>query len=177
MKKHNKRVFNTQLFGSATKGKDIVYLLRLKSEQATENGAILAYTTNNNRNVSSGVGSSMTKDGPVATPGNTEETLSLTAYLSSGDEMADKLEAAIKESATIEVWEADLSQPQSQGKYAGTYWEALLSSFAKASPADSLVELSLEIVLEGGGKKGNVTVTDEQREEAYEFLDTTPTGV
>ena len=38
------------------------------------------------------------------------------------------------------------------------------------------MEVSTEYVLEGGGKTGDVTVTDEQRAEAYEFKDTLAEG-
>ena len=74
-----KRKFNIQLFtedGGTVVGSDIVYLLRVKKDAATEDGVILAFTTQNNRSLSSGVGTTQTKDGPVATPGTVEETLS-----------------------------------------------------------------------------------------------------
>ena len=174
-----KRKFNIQLFtedGGTVAGSDIVYLLRVKKDAATENGVILAFTTQNNRSLSSGVGTTQTKDGPVATPGTVEETLSVTSYFKKGDAMVSKLEEALKEGDVMEIWEADLSQPKTGNKYAGRYWEGRISSWALSSPADGLVEVSTEYVLEGGGKTGDVTVTDEQRAEAYEFKDTLAEG-
>ena len=107
-----KRKFNIQLFtedGGTVVGSDIVYLLRVKKDAATENGVILAFTTQNNRSLSSGVGTTQTKDGPVATPGTVEETLSVTSYLKKGDAMVSKLEEALKDGDVMEIWEADLS--------------------------------------------------------------------
>lgn len=159
-------------------GKKIVYLLRVKEEQATENGVILAFTTQNSRSLSSGVGTAQTKDGAVATPGTVEETLSVTSYFAKGDEMAEKLEEALKEGKVMEIWEADLERPaeNEDGKYKGQYWEGRISSWSLSTPAEGLSELSTEFVLEGGGKKGNVTVDDSMKADAYEFLDAIATG-
>ena len=173
-----KKGFDIQIFANngTVAGSDIVYLLRVKEEEATENGVILAYTTQNSRSLSSGVGTAQTKDGPVATPGTVEETLSVTSYFAKGDPMVGKLEEALKGNKIMEVWEADLSQPKTGNKYAGRYWEGRISSWGLSSPADGLVEVSTEYVLEGGGKTGDVTVSDEQKAEAYAFRDTLATG-
>ena len=159
-------------------GSKLVYLLRVKEDQASEDGWVLAFTTQNSRSISSGVGTTQTKDGPVATPGTVEETLSTTSYFTPDDEKADKLEEAIKQGKTMEIWEADLSRPaeNADGKYKGEYWEGRISSWGVSSPADGLIELTTEYVLEGGGKKGNVTVSDEMKAEAYEFIDTLATN-
>ena len=172
------RKFNLQRFsGEGTVvGSDIVYLLRVKKDATIDAGTILAYTTSNNRSLSSGVGTTQTKDGPVATPGTVEETLSVTSYFKKADPMIANLEKALKDGEIMEIWEADLSQPTTGNKYKGTYWEGRISSWGLSSPADGLVEVSTEYVLEGGGKTGDVTVTDEQRAQAYEFRDTLATG-
>ena len=162
---------------NTTEGKKIVYLFRVKEEQATADGVMLAFTTQDGRSLSNGVGTAQTKDGPVATPGTVEETLSLTSYLKKGDPMVEKLEAALKENKVMEIWEANLDEPAAEdGKYKGQYWEGRVSSWGISNPADGLVELSTEYVLEGGGKKGDVTVSDEMKADAYEFLDTLATG-
>lgn len=160
----------------AVEGSKIIYLLRVKEDQATTAGMVLAYTTQNSRSISSGVSTTQTKDGSVTTPGTVEETLSVTSYLSQADPMVEKLETALKEGKTMEIWEADLSQPTTGNKYKGKYWEGRISSWGLNTNADGLAELSTEYTLEGGGRSGNVTVTEEQQEEAYAFLDTVATG-
>lgn len=171
--------FNIQLFADDTKtveGSKIVYLLRVKEDQASEDAGIIAYTTSNSRSVSNGVGTTQTKDGAVVTPGTVEETLSVTAFFAPTDERITKMENALKNNKVIEIWEADLALPKGSTKYAGTYREGRISSWSLDSPSDGLAELSMEFSLEGGGKTGDVTVSDSQKAEAYAFKDTTKTG-
>lgn len=165
----------------AVQGKKIVYLYRLLEEAATEDGANMALVTENGRSVSKDADSTATKDGSIRTPGVAEIEITATAILAKDDVLIGKLEQAMLNDKTIEVWEANLDQPASgsgnANKFAGTYYQGYLTSFSKSSPSDGFVECSMTFGLSGNGASGNVTVTAEQQEAAvYTFADTLHTG-
>lgn len=171
--------FDLQLFAEAVQGKKIVYLYRIKSEAATEDGTLLAFTTENGRNKSKDADSTATKDGPIRTPGTAEEEITATSILAKGDEMIDKLEDAMDDDELIEIWEANLAEPASTGnnKFKGKYFQGYLTEFETTSSAEDYVECSLTFGINGTGKRGDVTVTVEQQELAdYVFTDTQKTG-
>lgn len=168
-----------QLFAEAVQGKKIVYLYRIKKDAVTENGTLLAFTTENGRSKSKDADSTATKDGSIRTPGTTEVEISATSILSKGDKMIDKLEDAMDEDELIEIWEANLAEPATGGdnKFKGMYFQGYLTSFEKNSSAEDFVECSLTFGVNGSGKRGDVTVTVEQQEIAdYVFADTQKTG-
>lgn len=170
---------NLQLFAEAVQGKKIVYLYRIKSEAATANGTLLAFTTENGRSKSKDADSTATKDGNIRTPGTAEVEITATSILAKGDEMIDKLEDAMDNDELIEIWEANLAEPASGGdnKFAGMYFQGYLTSFEKNSSAEDFVECSLTFGVNGSGKRGDVTVTVDQQEVAdYAFADTQKTG-
>lgn len=168
-----------QLFAEAVQGKKIVYLYRIKKDAATENGTLLAFTTENGRSKSKDADSTATKDGSIRTPGTAEVEITATSILSKGDKMIDKLEDAMDGDELIEIWEANLSEPAESGndKFKGMYFQGYLTSFEKNSSAEDFVECSLTFGVNGSGKRGDVTVTVEQQEIAdYVFADTQKTG-
>jgi len=174
-----KHFMDLQLFAEAVQGKKMVYLFRIASEQATENGTILAYTTENGRTKSKDADSTATKDGSIRTPGTAEEEITATTILAVGDTMLDKLEAAMDNDGLIEAWEANLSEPISgtTDQFKGKYFQGYLTSFDTTSSAEDYVEKSITFGVNGVGKSGNVTVTTAQQEIAdYAFKDTPATG-
>lgn len=167
---------NLQMFAEAVAGKKIVYLYRILKDAATDNGAIIAFTTENGRTKSKDADTTATKDGSIRTPGAAEVEITATSVLSKGDEMVDKLEDAMDNDDLIEIWEANLEEPAESGenKFKGIYFQGYLTELEKTSNAEDMVEVSLTFGINGSGKRGDVTVSTEQQEMAsYVFTDTT----
>lgn len=169
---------NLQLFAEAVQGKKIVYLYRIKSKAATNDGTLLAFTTENGRSKSKDADSTATKDGSIRTPGTTEVEISATSILAKGDTMVDALEDAMDNDELIEIWEANLLEKgTTENTFKGTYFQGYLTSFEKNSSAEDFTEISLTFGINGSGKRGEVTVTVDQQEIAdYVFTDTQKTG-
>lgn len=170
--------FDLQIFAEAVQGKKLVYLYRVKDEAATVDGAMLAFTTENGRTKSKDGDTTVTKDGSIRTPGAVEQEITATSILAKGDKMIDKLEEAMDNDKLIEIWEANLAEPATDGnKFAGRYFQGYLTEMEKTSSAEDYVEVSLTFGINGVGAKGDVTVTAEQQEIAnYVFTDTAKTG-
>ena len=165
-------MLDLQLFGNeAVQGKKIVYLYRILSEAPTQSGTALAFTTENGRTKS-------TKDGSIRTPGAAEVEITATSILKKGDELINKLEKALDDDALIEIWEANLAEPAEAGnnKFKGTYFQGYLTEIEYTANADEFVEVSLTFGINGTGADGDVTVTTQQQEQAYAFVDTPKTG-
>ena len=170
---------NLQLFAEAVQGKNIVYLYRIKSEAAQQDGVALAFTTENERTKSKDGDSTVTKDGSIRTPGAIEQEITATSILAKGDKLVGKLEDALDSDELIEIWEANLSEPAAGGnnKFAGRYFQGYLTEVSLSSSAEDHVEVSLTFAINGKGAKGDVTVSAEQQEIAnYVFTDTAKTG-
>lgn len=167
-----------QLFAEAVSGKKIMYLYRIASEEASEDGTTLAFTTENGRSKSKDADSTATKDGSIRTPGTAEVEITATSILAKGDEMIDKLEDAMDKDELIEIWEANLAEPGTgDNKFKGMYFQGYLTEFEKNSSAEDYVECSLTFGINGSGQRGDVTVTvDQQEVAAYVFKDTQKTG-
>lgn len=186
-KKRNKPDFretgeiDLQLFAEAISGRRIIYLYRLLSEAAEQAATRLAFATENGRTKSKDADSTATKDGSIRTPGTAEVEITSTSVLSKGDTMIDKLEDAMDSDELIEIWEVNLDEPASGGgagtKFKGMYFQGYITELEKSSPSDDFTEISLTFGINGSGKRGNVTVSVEQQEEAnYVFTDTLKTS-
>lgn len=170
---------NLQLFAEGVQGKKIVYLYRIKSKAATNDGATLAFTTENGRTKSKDADTTATKDGSIRTPGVVETEITATSILAKGDTLIDSLEDAMDNDELIEIWEANLAEPAKNGenKFKGMYFQGYLTEIEKTSNAEDMVECSLTFAVNGSGKRGDVTVTVEQQDIAnYVFADTKKTG-
>lgn len=182
-KKRNKPDFretgeiDLQLFAEAISGRRIIYLYRLLSEAESQAATRLAFATENGRTKSKDADSTATKDGSIRTPGTAEVEITSTSVLSKGDTMIDKLEDAMDSDELIEIWEVNLDEPASGGgaetKFKGMYFQGYITELEKSSPSDDFTEISLTFGINGSGKRGDVTVSVEQQEEAnYVFTDT-----
>ena len=172
-------MMNLQLFAEAVQGKNIVYLYRIQSEAAKQDGVALAFTTENERTKSKDGDSTVTKDGSIRTPGAIEQEITATSILAKGDTLVGKLEDALDNDELIEIWEANLSEPADGGnnKFAGRYFQGYLTEVSLSSSAEDHVEVSLTFAINGKGAKGDVTVSAAQQEIAnYVFTDTAKTG-
>ena len=168
-----------QLFANeAVQGKKLVYLYRILSEAAKEDGTTLAFTTENGRTKSKDADSTATKDGSIRTPGAAEVEITATSILKKGDKLIDKLEKALDEDSLIEIWEANLMEPAADGnnKFKGTYFQGFLTEIEYTANADEFVEVSLTFGINGTGEDGDITITTSQKEQAYAFADTPKTG-
>lgn len=185
-KKRNKPDFretgeiDLQLFAEAISGRRIIYLYRLLSEAAAQAATRLAFATENGRTKSKDADSTATKDGSIRTPGTAEVEITSTSVLSKGDTIIDKLEDAMDSDELIEIWEVNLDEPASGGgsnKFKGMYFQGYITELEKSSPSDDFTEISLTFGINGSGKRGDVTVSVEQQEEAnYAFTDTPKTS-
>lgn len=186
-KKRNKPDFretgeiDLQLFAEAISGRRIIYLYRLLSEAASEDATRLAFATENGRTKSKDADSTSTKDGSIRTPGTAEVEITSTSVLSKGDTIIDKLEDAMDDDELIEIWEVNLDEPATGGgsgtKFKGMYFQGYITELEKSSPSDDFTEISLTFGINGSGKRGDVTVSVEQQEEAnYVFTDTLRTS-
>lgn len=168
-----------QLFtNEAVQGKKLVYLYRILSEAAKEDGTTLAFTTENGRTKSKDAGSTATKDGSIRTPGAAEVEITATSILKKGDKLIDKLEKALDEDSLIEIWEANLMEPAADGnnKFKGKYFQGFLTEIEYTANADEFVEVSLTFGINGTGEDGDITITTSQKKQAYAFADTPKTG-
>lgn len=168
-----------QLFANeAVQGKKLIYLYRILSEAAKEDGTTLAFTTENGRTKSKDANSTATKDGSIRTPGAAEAEITATSILKKGDKLIDKLEKALDEDSLIEIWEANLMEPAADGnnKFKGKYFQGFLTEIEYTANADEFVEVSLTFGINGTGEDGDITITTSQKEQAYAFTDTPKTG-
>lgn len=168
-----------QLFANeAVQGKKLIYLYRILSEAAKEDGTTLAFTTENGRTKSKDANSTATKDGSIRTPGAAEVGITATSILKKGDKLIDKLEKALDEDSLIEIWEANLMEPAADGnnKFKGKYFQGFLTEIEYTANADEFVEVSLTFGINGTGEDGDITITTSQKEQAYAFADTPKTG-
>lgn len=168
---------NLQLFAEAVQGSKLVYLYRILSNKSTKAGTALAFTTENSRTKSKDSDSTVTKDGPIRTPGAAEVEITATSILSKGDTMIDELEEAMDSDSIIEIWEANLAEPVTgegnTNKFKGRYFQGYLTECEVTANAEDNVEVSLTFGINGSGASGNVTVTTAQQAIAsYVFADT-----
>ena len=170
--------FDMQLFAEAVAGSRIVYLFRILSKAATAAGAVLAFTTENERTKSKDADSTVTKDGTIRTPGASETEITATALLVKGDTMIEELEDAMDNDELVECWEVNLEEAGTgDNKFKAMYFQGYLTEISKSSNAEDFTEVSLTYAANGTGARGEATVSAEQQEvAAYVFADTTKTG-
>lgn len=168
--------FNLQLFAEAVQGKKIVYLFRPISKAGSDDAAVMAFVTENERSKSKDSDTVVTKDGPIRVPGAAEIEITATALVAKGDTMIDELEEAMDNDEIVEIWEANLDEPVGEGnKFKGAYYQAYLTELTLTSSSEDHAEYSTTFAVNGTGAKGEVTVTAEQQAVAdYAFKDTNP---
>lgn len=171
-------MFNLQMFAEAVAGKKLVYLYRILSEQSTESGVQIAFTTENERTKSKDADSTATKDGSIRVPGAAEVEITATSIMTKEDTMIAKLEEALDNDALLEIWECNLDRPaEEENKFESTYYQGYLTELDITSSAEDMVEVSMTFGINGDGVKGDATVSQEQQDvAAYVFTDTQPTG-
>lgn len=174
-------LYGLQVFAEAIQGKRIVYLFRIASESTTTAGKRIPFVTEDSRTKSKDADSTATKDGSIRTPGTAEVEISTTLILSKGDEIVNKLEDAMDNDELIEIWEANLDEPVSPGgsgnKFKGMYFQGYITEFEQTASAEDHVEVSLTFGINASGKRGDVTVSAKEQEDAnYLFKDSVQEG-
>lgn len=155
-------------------GKKIVYFFRLAEKASEQEGVAIAFTSENSRSKSAKSDTTATKDGTITTPGAMEHEINATAYLSTKDQMIAELEDAIDNNKLVELWEANLAKPKTEGKFEGRYFQGYITEYTITSNAEDLAEAEMTFSVNGTGAKGDVTVSAEQQKVAsYIFKDTT----
>ncbi len=157
----------------AVQGKKIVYLFRIESEAKTTAGKRIPFVTEDSRTKSKDADSTVTKDGVIRTPGAAEVEISTTLILSNKDEMITKLEDAMDNDDIIEIWEVNLDSPAGEdNKFKGAYYQGYITEFEQTASAEDHTEIAMTFGINGSGKRGNITVTMKEQEEAgYLFKD------
>lgn len=167
--------FKLQLFAEAVAGKKLVYLYRPLEKNTEIDGALLAFTTENERTKSKDADSTATKDGSIRTPGTAEVEITATSIMTKGDTMISMLEDCLDDDKLMEIWEANLDEPVEgeENKFKGKYFQGYITEMDISSSAEDMVEVSLTFGINGDGVSGDVTVTTDQQEQAeYSFVDT-----
>lgn len=173
------RKFNLQLFGEPVQGKQLVYLYRVLTDEATDDATAIAFTTENTRTKSKDAETTVTKDGTIRTPGASEVEITSTSLFAAGDPLPARLEDAMDNDEIIEIWEANLAEPvgDNSNKFKGRYFQGYLTEFELSSSAEEAVEYSTTFAINGAGVAGEVTVDAAQQAIAdYVFKDTAKTG-
>ena len=152
-------------------GKEKILMFRKFGDKTA--AAKLALQTEHEWGYSRDADTTKTKDGAVVADGGLETKLSITA-IGTKDELNEMLKKSVVDGYKVEVWEIDLSDKKSNGKYGALYAIGRLSSWKVPANVEELVEIESEMSVEGKPQAGEATLTDEQvKEIQYTFQDTT----
>ena len=114
----------------------------------------------------------ITKDGTLKDTGDINASIDLTAYVASGDATYDLLKRSFKKNETLQVWEVDVTEETTSGKYEAVYAQGKLTNFEQSSSADGYAELSTTIAVNLTPQDGEVSLTpDEFTAVQYAFKD------
>lgn len=152
-------------------GKEKILMFRKFGDKTA--AAKLALQTEHEWEYSRDADTTKTKDGAVVADGGLETKLSITA-IGTKDELNEMLKKSVVDGYKVEVWEIDLSDKKSNGKYGALYAIGRLSSWKVPANVEELVEIESEMSVEGKPQAGEATLTAEQvKEIQYTFQDTT----
>jgi len=167
----------TDSSSDAIAGKQIIYLFRLLENAATESGAVIAFQTEGSDSISNDAENTQTKSGSINTPGGVEREIEVTAIASkTSADMLDALQDACMNGDVVECWQINKAiAGDTAGTYKGWYFQGLITEFESEHNAEDHAEASITFAVNGTGKRGDCTLTDEQEDIAnYVFRDTTP---
>lgn len=157
----------------SVKGIKKFILWRLLKDAKTKPGTKIALQTEHEITSTRDTNTTPTKDGGVKSLGAIEQEISLTFYLAHSDEL-DRLKDAQEQGEIVEIWDVIAEEPDTEGKYKASYYQAYISEIGEAAPTDDGVEVSITLGVEGYGKRGRTALTDEQAEVLdYIFVEAT----
>ena len=158
----------------AKKGIDIILLYRLLKNAKTEAAYKLAFQTEHSNEISRNADAQKTNDGNIQNLGAVEYEFSAKSIVAKGDTHIDEIKDALLKGDVIEIWEIDKAEKDTSGKYKATYYQGYVTKFGTNPNSEDSIELELEFSINGEGKKGFATLTDEQAKVVqYVFKDTT----
>lgn len=180
----------------AKQGIHSILLFRLLKEASNGAATKLAFQTEHEVGKSRDVDGQKTKDGIIQSVGALEYDFKATSILAKGDELAAKLEKAMEDGELVEIWDIDSEETSKNGdsgnklakvwginntgtsggngKYLATYYQGYISSFSAKKNAEENIEIEMEFAINGVGKKGFATLTEQQKTAVqYAFKDTT----
>ncbi|HEP1509983.1 TPA: phage major tail protein, TP901-1 family [Streptococcus pyogenes] len=181
----------TQL--EAKQGIHSILLFRLLKEASNGAATKLAFQTEHEVGKSRDVDGQKTKDGIIQSVGALEYDFKATSILAKGDVLAAKLEKAMEDGDLVEIWDIDSEEAIKNGssklasvwginngtnrennKYLATYYQGYISSFSAKKNAEENIVIEMEFAINGVGKKGLATLTNDQKKAVqYAFKDTT----
>lgn len=160
-------------------GTDLLLFFRKYEERETESAAKLYFQTEHSIEKSKDNETTVTKDGPINTPGATESTVPISSIAYANDdstiELWEQLEEWFDQGKKVEVWEVNKAKKNSGGLYRARYMQGFFTDFSQSAPSDGVVELELTFAVDQNGVKGYLELTEEQQEVAqYAFTDLAP---
>nr|WP_111705877.1 phage major tail protein, TP901-1 family [Streptococcus pyogenes] len=177
----------------AKQGIHSILLFRLLKEAEKQEATKLAFQTEHEVGKSRDVDGQKTKDGIIQSVGALEYDFKATSILAKGDVLAAKLEKAMEDGDLVEIWDIDSEEAIKNGssklasvwginngtngennKYLATYYQGYISSFSAKKNAEENIVIEMEFAINGVGKKGLATLTNDQKKAVqYAFKDTT----
>lgn len=156
------------------KGKNLILLFRLLEDAAKGKAAKLAFQTEHSVEKSRDSDITETKDGPLPVGQGMEEEIPFNCIMAQNDPVAKMLDDALVYNKVVEVWEVDVTpKEEDDGKYPAVYRQGLITEYNKAANVEDLITLECTFITSGIGQRGEVTLTQEQREIVqYKFRDT-----
>ncbi|CDG57966.1 phage major tail protein, TP901-1 family [Streptococcus thermophilus] len=152
-------------------GKEKILMFRKFGDKTA--AAKLALQTEHEWEYSRDADTTKTKDGAVVADGGLETTLSINA-IGTKDDLNEMLKKSVIDGYKVEVWEIDLADKKSNGKYGSLYAIGRLSNWKVPANVEELVEIESEMSIEGKPQPGEATLTPDQiKEIQYTFQDTT----
>ena len=156
---------------TAQLGKEKILMFRKFGDKTA--AAKLALQTEHEWEYSRDADTTKTKDGAVVADGGLETKLSINA-IGTKDDLNEMLKKSVIDGYKVEVWEIDLADKKSNGKYGSLYAIGRLSNWKVPANVEELVEIESEMSIEGKPQPGEATLTTDQiKEIQYTFQDTT----
>lgn len=156
---------------TAQLGKEKILMFRKFGDKTA--AAKLALQTEHEWEYSRDADTTKTKDGAVVADGGLETKLSINA-IGTKDDLNEMLKKSVIDGYKVEVWEIDLADKKSNGKYGSLYAIGRLSNWKVPANVEELVEIESEMSIEGKPQPGEATLTADQiKEIQYTFQDTT----
>ncbi|PTJ54183.1 phage major tail protein, TP901-1 family [Mammaliicoccus sciuri] len=152
--------------------KTVLFFQAMDDNTADGNKLRLAFQTEHQFNSEREAIEETTKDGVLKDAGEINANIEFTCYVVRDNDTYKLVEDAYLKGRTLQVWEVDITEQSTDGKYHATYGQGTLSSFNKSSSTDSYTELSSTFNINLTPQQGEVSLTpDEFQAVQYAFND------
>jgi len=158
------------------RGANRIMLMRPFSLRHNTTAGRMAFQTSHEKSLTRDAESTITKDGNINSLSELEVSYSLTTLLAQNDDVRERLYDAFLNGELVELWDIDKTEPTVAGgnQFPTTYFQGYLTEWSESAGAEDSVEISMSIVINGSGARGNATLNQEQTNVVqYEFADTT----